>query len=192
LRCRAITRAGALRSVPRQERAGERHDLRQGRAPDAFFAITVHTQETAKPSAQSWEKQLTVFPIAPKDPDEDNDLDKQTKKAAAALDSAEYDGKIVVVVWEHKHIAKKDLNKDGDTLWSLLKLDKIPNADPPKTWEGVNYDYFWVVDYTASPPTFTMVPQKYAAAKYAQIPNNGWSDEVDQSKFPEFYKNCED
>jgi hypothetical protein len=57
-----------------------------GRTPDAFFAVTAHTQETAAPSAQSWGKQLTIFPVPPGDPDEESDLDTQTQKAAAALD----------------------------------------------------------------------------------------------------------
>jgi hypothetical protein len=57
---------------------------------------------------------LTIFSLPRKDPNEESDLDEQTKKAATALDSPEYDGKIVVVVWEHKHIAKKDLNEDGE------------------------------------------------------------------------------
>jgi hypothetical protein len=85
----------------------------KGGNPDAFFAVTAHTQETSIPSAESWGKQLTVFSVPPKDPNEDSDLDTQTQKAAAELNSADYDGRIVVVVWEHKHIAKKDLNKDG-------------------------------------------------------------------------------
>ncbi len=163
----------------------------RGGKPDAFFAITPHTQETATPSAQSWGEQLTVFSVPNGDPDEDKDLDKQTQKAASALESKDYDGKIVVIVWEHKHIAKKDLNKKDDTWRELLSLDKIPGADPPKTWEGVNYDFFWIVDYAASPPTFTPVPQEFAAPQYAQVPNNPWGVEVDQTKFPEFYKDCE-
>ena len=104
----------------------------KGGTPDAFFAITTHTQETATPSAQSWGKQLIVFPVPQKDPDEERDLDKQTQKAAAALNSSDYDGKIVVVVWEHKHIAKKDLNKKDDTLRELLQLDDIPDANRPR------------------------------------------------------------
>ena len=99
----------------------------KGVAPDAFFAVTLHTQETAAPSAQSWGKPLTIFSVPPKDPDEDSDLATQTLKAAAALNSAEYAGKTVVVVWEHKHIAHADINGAGDTFWSLLKLGGIPN-----------------------------------------------------------------
>ena len=162
----------------------------KGGTPDAFFAVTAHTQETATPSAESWWKQVTVFSVPPKDPDEDGDLDRQTRKAAAELNSTKYDGKIVVVVWEHKHIAKKELNKDGDTFRTLLRLGDIDHADVPKSWEGVNYDFFWIIDYARSKPTFTMVRQEYAGADRAKIPDNPWGEEVDENKFPEFYQDC--
>ena len=157
----------------------------KGGKPDAFFAVTEHTQETAKPSAESWGKELTVF--------SKGGLDTETKDAAAALESAAHNGKVVVVVWEHKHIAEEDSSgkEDPDTLRALLKLDQIPGANVPVKWEGDNYDYFWIVDYTGSQPTFTVVQQDYAAATYAQVPNNGWGAKVDKSQFPEFYKDCE-
>jgi len=163
----------------------------QGGKPDAFFAITAHTQETATPSAQTWGQQLTLFPIPPHDPNEDPDLNTQTKDAAKALTSSDYDGKIVVVVWKHKHIAKSDLNASGVTLWSLLNLGAIGNAPVPDTWEGVNYDFFWIIDYTQGQPTFVSVPQQYVAHNYAKIPDNAWGAPVDQAKFPKFYGHCE-
>jgi hypothetical protein len=76
----------------------------------------------------------TNFPGQPcKDRDEDSDLATQTLKAAAALNSAEYAGKTVVVVWEHKHIAHADINNAGEAFWSRLKLGDIPNAGAPKS-----------------------------------------------------------
>ena len=162
----------------------------KGGTPDAFFAVTAHTQETATPSAESWGKQITAFLVPPKDPNEDSDLDTQTQKAAAELNSAEYDSKIVVVVWEHKHIAKKNLNKEGNTFRTLLMLGDIDNADVPKSWEGANYDFFWIIDYAKSKPTFTMVRQEYAGAGGGKIPDNPWGKDVDQNKFPEFYHDC--
>jgi hypothetical protein len=158
----------------------------EGGRPDAFFAMTIHTVETATPSAQSWGEKPIVFPAR-----DDSDFDPQTKAAAAALNAPAYEGKIVVVVWEHKHIAKKDLNESGVTFWSLLNLRKISPGDAPKTWEGVNYDYFWIIDYTTPQPTFKSVPQQYSAAAYAQVPNNGWGAPVDAAKFPQFYRECE-
>ena len=148
----------------------------KGGRPDAFFAITAHTRETATPSAESWGMEPILFPVPPKDPDEESDLDTQTRKAATALASASYDGKIVVVVWEHKRIANKELNQDGKTLWALLKLGEIPDADAPQTWKGANYDYFWIIDTTTSPPTFTPVKQRYTALPMRRSPTtNGAS-----------------
>lgn len=162
----------------------------KGGAPDAFFAVTAHTQETAGPSAESWGKTVTVFPVPAKDPNEDSDLDAQTRKAAAELTSADYADKTVVVVWEHKHISKKELNKEGNTFWSLLALGDIVNTDAPKSWEGVNYDYFWIIDYGKSSPSFTVVKQQYAEAVDAKVPDNSWGEAPDQNKFPEFYRDC--
>jgi hypothetical protein len=84
----------------------------------------------------------------------------------------EYAGKTVVVVCAHKHIAHADINGAGDTFWSLLKVGGIPNANAPKTWEGTNYDFFLIIDYTQSQPAFTVVPQQYVGAAYAQLPDN--------------------
>ena len=162
----------------------------KGGRPDAFFAITAHTQETATPAAESWGMEPIIFPVPPKDPDEESDLDTQTRKAATALASASYDGKIVVVVWEHKRIANKELNQDGKTLWALLKLGEIPNVDVPQTWKGANYDYFWIIDHQNPQPTFRIIQQEYPADAYAEVPNNPWGEDVDQSRYPEFYAAC--
>ena len=162
----------------------------KGGKPDALFAITAHTQETASPSARTWGKQLTLFPIQPHDPNEDADLSLETRTAAKALTSPEYDGKTVVVVWEHKHIANSSLNASGDTLWAQLNLSAIDKAHVPDTWQGVNYDYFWIIDYTQDPPTFVSLPQQYDAPKYAEVPNNAWGAPVDGARFPKFYAHC--
>jgi hypothetical protein len=156
-----------------------------GAKPDAFFAITAHTQETAASSAQSWGKQLTIFSVPLGDPNEESDLDTQTQDAVTALTSAEYAGKIVVVVWEHKHIANVGLT---NTFRTLLKLGEIPNANVPESWAGTNYDFFWIIDYKDAQPTFTMVPQAYASA--LKVPDNAWGVAVDETRFPDFYQGC--
>ena len=156
----------------------------KGGKPDAFFAVTAHTKETAMPSAETWGKQVTAFWVPPKDPNEDADLDTQTQKAAAELNSADYDGKTVVIVWEHNRIAKKDLNS---TFWTLLRLGDI---DAPDSWKGVNYDFFWIIDYTTSQPSFTVVQQQYTGAAGAKVPDNLWGVDVDRNKFPDFYADC--
>lgn len=159
----------------------------RGGKPDAFFAITAHTQETATPSAQTWGKQVTLFPIQPHDPNADADLSLETSTAAKTLTLPAYDGKTVVVVWEHKHIANSSLNASGDTLWSQLNLGAI---GVPGTWQGVNYDYFWIVDFTQNPPTFVSLRQQYDAPKYAGVPNNAWDAPVDGARFSKFYAHC--
>ena len=78
-----------------------------------------------------------------------------------------WQGKTVVIVWEHKHIANTKLERafpgEQVTLRQLLGLDKL--KDVPETWPSGNYDYFWIVDYaegsTAS-AGFRMVKQDFA------------------------------
>jgi hypothetical protein len=150
--------------------------------PDAFFAITPHTRETVEPSVATWGGSKSYVPFP------DDDLSKETKKAADELAKPKYNGKIVVIVWEHHHIA--DAKDEDDTFWSLLQLGEIAHQPVPKKWEGMNYDYFWIIDYSVSPPTFMPVLQTYSDAKYAGVPNNAWSDVVDPGKFPNFYRDC--
>jgi hypothetical protein len=154
-----------------------------GKEPDAFFAITPHTLETVTPSVTSWGKDKTYVPFA------NDDLDTETRNAAAELAKPEYAGKTVVIVWEHHHIADK--HDEDNTFWSLLQLKDTSGEPVPKNWEGVNYDYFLVVDYSASPPTFSRVLQKYSDPKYAKIPDNPWGVAVDAGQFPEFYGDCD-
>ena len=72
----------------------------------------------------------------------------------------EYDGKIVVVAWEHKHIASHKLEKDyrgqDVTFRQLLRLGQAPES-----WSDTNYDYFWIVDYAPGNPN----PVKFQAVK---------------------------
>jgi hypothetical protein len=158
-----------------------------GGKPDAFFAITAHTQETATPSAQSWGQQIVAFSVPEHDQNEEADLDTQTQQAAATLQSSAYDGKTVVIVWEHKRIANKNLD---ETWRKLLKLGEI-DSEVPKKWEGDNYDYFWLVDYSHRNPTFRRVKQVYSDSSYAQVPDNDWGVAPDPAKFAEFYQECE-
>ena len=60
----------------------------------------------------------------------------------------------------------------------------------PRSWEGANYDFFWIIDYANPQPTFTMVLQAYASGAYVQVPNNAWGEDVDQTRFPDFYQDC--
>ncbi|MEI9990104.1 MAG: hypothetical protein WDM86_08705 [Rhizomicrobium sp.] len=151
--------------------------FKHGEVPAAFFAITLHTIELASPSAQSWNLPLIAYSAVPagSSPWSDSDavLDARTVQAAADVLSSAWDDKVVVMVWEHKHIADKKLNKQKVTLYSLLGLDTL-GSDVPDKWEGANYDFFWVVDYDGKSPTkFRSVLQTYTAP-YADLPQNAW------------------
>jgi hypothetical protein len=136
----------------------------QGEQPAAMLAMTPHTIETITPSAQSWP--LSVVSYA--DPDED----AATQAAAHdVLTDANYDGKIVVMTWEHKHIAKHHLQM---TLSNLLGLNAI--ADIPKSWSDSNYDFFWIIDFARGslvPTGFRMIKQAFATP-FENLPSNDW------------------
>jgi len=136
----------------------------QDEQPAAMLAMTPHTIETITPTAQSW--RLAVVPYA--NPDED----AATQAAAHdVLTKADYYGKIIIMTWEHKHIANHHLQM---TLSNLLGLDAF--ADVPRSWSDSNYDFFWIVDFArgSSVPTgFRMVKQVFAAP-FENLPSNDW------------------
>ena len=73
------------------------------------------------------------------------------------------------MVWEHRHIADRELElKFPDqkvSLRQLFNLDKL--KDVPETWPGQNYDYFWIVEFgnqaTDVPTSFRSVQQQFTA-----------------------------
>jgi hypothetical protein len=154
-----------------------------GESPAAFFVITLHTLGLASPSATSWKVPVVAYSIVPLkgEPgyDEDAELDERTREAANdVLTNPAWDGKVVVMVWEHKHIANKKIEKQSAnpaTLRELLHLDTL-GSEVPKTWSGTNYDYFWIVKYrhgSSTPTSFKAVKQTFPA-QYADIPQNDW------------------
>jgi hypothetical protein len=152
-----------------------------GEEPAAFFAITLHTLELAAPAAATWDLPVTMFSVLPQKGADvfDKALDRRTQEAAAALlANPAWQGKTVVMVWEHKHIANAKLvgKSPGEavTLRQLLQLDRL--KDVPETWPPGNYDYFWIVDYaggSATPTGFRMVKQAFEG-RYAKLPTNEW------------------
>ncbi|MBZ0092930.1 MAG: hypothetical protein K8F27_12020 [Sulfuricellaceae bacterium] len=155
-----------------------------GAGPDGIFAITLHTLELASPAAQSWNLPLQLYSIVPlpnqSKKDELTQLNRRTREAAeAVLTDPRWDGKTVVMVWEHHHIADKKLEKQfpGEkvTFRQLFHLDTLP--DVPKSWHGGNYDYFWIVDFnkdgSATPTQFTAQKQVFPAP-YQAVPSNDW------------------
>ena len=116
-------------------------------------------------------------------------LARATQTAAAnVLENPAWNGRTVVMTWEHKHIANKGLERQNRgervTLRQLLNLDQV--ADVPATWPGTNYDYFWVIDYddqsSTVPTAFEMVKQTYPAP-FSSLPDNAWDTPL-PSNFP--------
>ena len=152
-----------------------------GEEPAAFLAITLHTLELAAPAAATWDLPVTMFSVLPQKGADvfDKALDRRTQEAAAALlANPAWQGKTVVMVWEHKHIANAKLvaksHREAVTLRQLLQLDRL--KDVPETWPSGNYDYFWIVDYaggSATPTGFRMVKQAFDG-RYAKLPINDW------------------
>lgn len=152
--------------------------LFQGGEPAAFYAITGHTRETIEPSANEWNLKV-IHPKGHGGEDKDDWENEWTQTAARdALTAPEYDGKIVVMTWEHNHIAS-DRSDPENTLRHLLKIDEYAAAHPnsiPKNWCGLNYDFFWIVDY--ADPANPSVPSKVTIVKQTfddpRIPQNDW------------------
>jgi hypothetical protein len=152
-----------------------------GEGPAASLAITLHTLELAAPAAATWDLPVTMFSVLPQKATEGSDkaLDRRTEEAAAALlGNPAWQGKTVVMVWEHKHIANAKLaaksSGEAVTFRQLLQLDRL--KDVPETWPTSNYDYFWIVDYASgstTPTGFRMVKQLFDG-RYAKLPSNDW------------------
>lgn len=154
-----------------------------GEEPAFFFAITLHTLELAGPSAASWSKPLILYSVVPDESDDDDlhvkALNRRTQEAAAnIMQNPALNGKTIVMVWEHKHIANAKLEAKSPgkavTFRQLLQLDKL--KDVPETWPSGNYDYFWIVDYaggSTTPTGFRMVKQALDG-RYAELPINDW------------------
>lgn len=155
-----------------------------GIGPDGIFAITLHTLELASPAAQSWGIPIHLYSVVPlpglSNKNETLQLNQRTQEAANdLLTDPLWNGKTVVMVWEHDHIAKKKLETQfpGEkvTLRQLLNLDTLPQV--PEDWYGGNYDYFWIVDYnnpgSVIPTDFIMQKQVFPPP-YRVVPSNDW------------------
>jgi hypothetical protein len=156
--------------------------------PEGFFAITLHTLELAAPAATTWGLPVLLYPVLPDDSDDYNhnhshkekketNLDRQTQAAAQELVQPRWAGKTVVMVWEHKHIAKQKLERDPShpvTLRQLLGLDRLVGV--PSEWPGNIYDYFWIVDYAGGVPSAFHMQKQIFPAPYQDIPANEWTD----------------
>jgi hypothetical protein len=152
-----------------------------GEEPAAFLASTLHTLELAAPAAGTWSLPLTLYAAPPGGEKKafEVTLNQRTQQAAADLMSnPAWQGKTVVMVWEHDHIADAKLEKkfpgEAVTLRQLLHLDTLKGV--PDTWPSGNYDYFWIVDFgqgSGMPTGFRMVKHMFDGT-YADVPQNDW------------------
>jgi hypothetical protein len=153
-----------------------------GEKPAAFLASTLHTLELAAPAAGTWSLPLTLYAAPPGGEKKafEVTLNQRTQQAAADLMSnSAWEGKTVVMVWEHDHIADAKLEKkfpgEAVTLRQLLHLDTLKGV--PDSRPSGNYDYFWIVDFdqgaSATPTGFRMVKQAFDAP-YTDVPSNDW------------------
>jgi hypothetical protein len=156
--------------------------------PAAILAITLHTLETARPTAKAWgmeiaTNKLMLMPI--QNNRHDNALiNAQNRKVVADLmENPRWHGTTVVMVWEHFHIASEALEQEfaGEevTLRQLLKLDQVKGVPGgvPKTWPNSNYNFFWILDYdspTATVPARFHTVRQYFKPPYANLPSNDW------------------
>jgi len=157
----------------------------RGVKPAAIFAVTLHCLELANPTAQSWDMPIQLYSQVPIDGQTSDEemvqLNERTQEAAKSiLNDSRWNGKILVVVWEHHHIADQSLNSQNVTLYTLLHLDRLPEV--PDEWNGDNYDYFWIVDYgnpySARPTKFTAMKQVFPTP-YDTLPSNDWGTPED-------------
>jgi hypothetical protein len=153
-----------------------------GQSPVAMMAITMHTIDTVSPVAQSWQMPVTAYTVIPKTGNKEQaekiEENSRTQEAAHdVLTDPRYDGKIVVMIWEHQRIASAALEKkfagQQITLRQLLHLDHV---GAPETWPDQTYDYFWIVHFASTQPEPTSLDnvQQVFKAPFDDLPANKW------------------
>ena len=154
-----------------------------GDEPAFFFAITLHTLELATPAVTTWSKPIILYSVLPPAGGEETEFTKQfnrrTQDAARnILANPALNGKTVVMVWEHKHIANEKLEGEFEneavTLRQLFKLDILPGV--PKTWPEETFNYFWIIDFPENsnvPSNFSMTKQDFGKS-FPRVPANEW------------------
>ena len=157
-----LSRPGKLRAQALAQTylgKGATKSLLGGKGPDAFFAITPHTVETASPSAESWGLPVTAFWASAAGRDKNAALDMRTGEAAKRARHALERGKTIVMVWEHKRIA--GAANPQTTLRRLLKLDRLDAV--PEKWPDDDFDTMWVVTCSrdGKPAGFEAMPQHF-------------------------------
>ncbi len=157
--------------------------FRADEAPAAILGITLHTIETITPVAQTWGLPVTAYSVVPggDDGEKETDLNARTREAARdVLSNPDYTGKTVIMVWEHKHIAKRKLEEDYPdeqvTLRQLLHLDRS------RTCRKAGRMTITTSSGSSSTGPETQVPKRFRmlrqdfAAPFDKLPANGWEE----------------
>ena len=120
---------------------------------------------------------MTAFTVVPGDKGDkaqkDDDLDERTREATRdVLTNPSYAGKTVIMTWEHKRIAS-DNSDNKVTLRQLLRLDQA-KTPPPASWEGDNYNFFWIVKYGPGTQVTVDTSRQTFTGDFADLPDNDW------------------
>lgn len=154
-------------------------------SPVAILTLSIHTSETAQPTAHSRNMPTTNYVALPSAGTSRDAFEAQMNRQNQLavhdlLNDARYNGKQVLMFWEHFHTASTALEArypgEQVTLRQLLKLDQPPFAQQvPATWPDSNYNYFWIIDFNAdgSIKAFNTARQRYEG-RYANLPDNDW------------------
>ena len=153
--------------------------------PAAIMTLTIHTSETAEPTAYSRAIPTTNYLALPNSnlsvAEFEAEINRQNRQAVQDLmNNPRYTGKQILMFWEHFHTASAALESrypgEQVTLRQLLKLNQHPFAKQvPPTWPDGNYNFFWIVDFNpdGSIKAFSTKRQVYQG-RYANLPNNDW------------------
>ena len=170
--------------------AGATSPLFPSDPPAAILTMSIHTSETAQPTAHARNIPTTNYLSLPNAgvtaAELEATMNHQNQLAVHdLLNDSRYNGKQVLMVWEHYHIASAALEAhypgEQVTLRQLFKLDQPPFASQvPSTWPDGNYNFFWIIDFNpdGSIKTFNTKRQSYSG-RYATLPNNDWGTPED-------------
>jgi len=167
-----------------------------GEQPAAFLSTTLHTIELITPAAETWGKPTVAYSWAPGSGTKEEEtvaLNRRTREAARDLfQNPEWHGRTVVICWEHHHIADEALERQfpGESVtWrQLLRLDRLPSFyrwQAPLSWEGANFDYFWIVTFRGDRPVRFESKLQAFEPPFDSVPQNLWGE-------PEYPLNEED
>ncbi len=185
----ALCKTGLRRSIALRHHYLGRNALNpsllEGQVPGGIVAITLHTIETAGQTAFSWGLPINTYAAMPGENGmiKPSVANSATQEAASdVLGNSRWHDRIVLMFWEHHHIASPHLERQyaGEkvTLRQLLNIEHLENV--PQAWEH-NYDYFWVIDYDPDqskiPIRFQMVKQTYPSP-FDNLPHNGWGEDL--------------